>query len=207
MIRLRTLVLCLAIGLPTTLSGQAAAECSCLWEGSFNKVQGKADLVVSGTVTSARGNSIDFAVERELRGGRGAETVRVWLKTGDYCRPEADLFPTGSQWVMALKEITGDVPGGFNPNTPNISYGRTGDYQLSSCGGYWLNREGDWVTGNLVDAPRWAREPDMTPVMLDLVAAFVRGEVDAGALLNASREDPALRELRLDTKAFLRDRE
>ena len=96
------------------------------------------------------------------------------------------------------------VPGGFNPDTPNFSYGRKGDYQLSSCGGYWLKLEENHVTGPLVDSPRWSYEPKMTPVLLELVDAFVAGEVDAAKLLEASREDPALRELRLNTRAFLR---
>ena len=85
--------------------------------------------------------------------------MRIWLKALDYCRPEAEEFPIGSQWVMALHAITQDVPGGFNPNTPNISYGRIGDFQLSNCGGYWLSQTGDRVTGNLVNAPRWERDP------------------------------------------------
>ena len=45
----------------------------------------------------------------------------------------------------------------------------------------------------------------MTPVLLDLVADYVAGNVDAQALAEASREDPAVRELMLDTKAFLRE--
>ena len=182
----------------------ARAECECLWQGSFAEVQATTDLVVSGEVIAARGNSIDLAIERELRGESDQPDIRVWLRTGDYCRPEPDLFPVGSQWVMALQRITEDVPGGFNPHTPNVSYGRVGDYTLSSCGGYWLSRNDDWVTGNLVDAPRWVREPQMTPVLLDLVADYVAGRVDAQALAQASREDPAVRELMLDTRAFLR---
>ncbi|MBN7799113.1 delta-aminolevulinic acid dehydratase [Parahaliea mediterranea] len=183
----------------------AFADCECLWQGSFDEVQGSTDLVVSGTVVEAAGNSIDLEVKRELRGGREFDTIRVWLKTGDYCRPEPEVFPVGSQWVMALHEISETVPGGFNPNTPNYSYGRVGDYWLSNCGGYWLSREDDWVTGNLVNAPRWVREPQMTPVMLELVADYVRGEASREALLRASQEDPAVRELMLDTKAFLRE--
>jgi hypothetical protein len=105
---------------------------------------------------------------------------------------------------MALDRIEEQVPGGFNPQTPNVSYGRIGDYSLSSCGGYWLSQHGDRVTGNLVNAPRWERDPPMTPVLLDLVAAYVAGQVDSEALLQASEEDPALRELMLDTRAFLR---
>ena len=78
---------------------------------------------------------------------------------------------------------------------------------LSSCGGYWLKWEGDAVSGNLVQAPRWNHEPKMTPVLLEVVAAYVAGKIDADALLQASREDPALRELMLDTRAFLREGE
>lgn len=187
-----------------TASVVARGDCDCLWQGSFTDVQARADLVVSGTVTRGKGNSIDLGVERTLRGSTGEPEIRVWLKTGDYCRPEAELFPPGSEWVMALFRIKEDVPGGFNPNTPNVSYGRPGDYSLSSCGGFWLSRSGDWVSGNLVQAPRWVREPKMTPVLLDLVAAFVDGQVSAQALAEASREDPATRQLMLDTKAFLR---
>ncbi len=200
---MRLLLLCILGWL--TSAAVARAECDCLWQGSFVDVQAGADLVVSGTVARARGNSIDLAVERTLRGSTDAAEIRIWLKTADYCRPEAELFPPGSEWVMALSRIVEDVPGGFNPNTPNVSYGRPGDYSLSSCGGYWLSRSGDWVSGNLVQAPRWVRDPKMTPVLIDLLAAFIAGQVDPEALAKASREDPAARELMLDTKAFLRE--
>jgi hypothetical protein len=183
---------------------EAGAECECLWQGSFADIQADSDLVVTGMVVTSKGNSIDLLAGQALRGPLHQRQIRIWLKTGDYCRPEVELFPVQSTWVMALDRIDETVPGGFNPNTPNISYGRVGDYQLSSCGGYWLKLEGDAVTGNLVDAPRWAREPQMTPVLLEVVAAYVRGEIDQEALLDASREDPELRDLKLDTKAFLR---
>ncbi|HDY83579.1 MAG TPA: delta-aminolevulinic acid dehydratase [Halieaceae bacterium] len=181
------------------------AECECLWQGSFSEVQAGADLVVSGAVISARGNSIDLSVNRLLRGKAHRDNLRVWLKTGDYCRPEPGLFPIGSQWLMALHKIKQNVPGGFNPHTPNVSYGRVGDYSLSICGGYWLERSGDWVTGNLVEAPRWVRNPKMTPVLIGLVADYIDGKIDAQVLLQASKEDPALRELILDTREFLRE--
>jgi hypothetical protein len=187
------------------LSAPLAAECECLWQGSFSEVQGDTDLVVAGEVIAARGNSIDLSVARELRGVAHAQTIRVWLKTRDYCRPEPQGFPPGGQWVMALHRIEEDVPGGFDPNTPNFSYGRIGDYVLSSCGGYWLKLSDNWVTGNLVDAPRWVREPQMTPVLLDLLADYIDGNIGEQALLQASREDPAARELLLDTRAFLRE--
>jgi hypothetical protein len=179
--------------------------CTCLWQGSFVDVQADTDVVVAGTIVERRGNSVDLAVERTLRGEAHREHIRIWLKARDYCRPEAEGFPPGSRWVMALTQIHEVPPGGFDQSTPNISYGRPWDYILSSCGGYWLSLGDTVVTGNLIDAPRWARETKMTPVLLDLLAAHVRGEVDREAIRAASREDPALREMLLDTKAFLRE--
>lgn len=182
----------------------ARGECECLWQGSFADVQADTDLVVTGMVVASKGNSIDLLAGQVLRGTSHDRQIRIWLQTGDYCRPGVELFPLESTWVLALGRIKEDVPGGFNPGTPNVSYGRIGDYQLSSCGGFWLKLEGDLVTGNLVDAPRWVREPRMTPVLLEVVSAYVRGDIDRETLLEASREDPDLRELRLDTRAFLR---
>jgi hypothetical protein len=194
-----------ALLLATIFSASSWSECECLWQGSFSDVQADTSLVISGTVLGGKGNSVDLRVDQLLRGEEKLPTIRLWLKTGDYCRPEASAFTADSQWVMALHRIEKEVSGGFNPNTPNISYGRVGDYSLSSCGGYWLSNNEDWVSGNLVNAPRWVREPEMTPVLLELVAAFVAGEVGVEALIEASKEDPALRELMLDTKAFLRE--
>lgn len=187
-----------------TASTFAKPECECLWEGSFNEVQANTDLVVSGTVLGGKGNSIDLKIDRSLRGDKTHSEIRIWLKTADYCRPEPKIFPENSQWVMALNEITEIIPGGFNPSTPNVSFGRIGDYSLSSCGGYWLNQSENLVTGNLVNAPRWVREPKMTPVLVDLLAQYIVGDIGVDALITASTEDPALRELMLDTKAFLR---
>ncbi len=196
------LLLALAPALAPAQSGPE--ECLCVWRGSFTDVQGDTALVVSGQVTRHKGNSIDLSNDRIYRGTEHGDEIRIWLKAGSWCRPEVSEFPDGSHWIMALNRID-DVPqGGFNPNTPNVSYGRVGDYILSSCGGYWLSREGDWVTGNLVQAPRWERNPKMTPVLMELVAEFIAGDLSATALLEASKEDPALRELRLDTRAFLR---
>jgi len=183
---------------------QLRAECQCLWQGSFAEVQASTELVVSGTVIATKGNSIDLSVDRALRGNPQREAIRVWMKTANYCRPETELFPIGSRWVMALSYIPEFVSEGFNPGTPSISYGRQGDYYLSSCGGFWLSQHGDYVSGNLVKAPRWVREPEMTPVLIDLVAQYVKGSIAEEALLQASREDPELRELMLDTRAFLR---
>lgn len=199
---MHALWLALLLSLSSVALGQEA--CECVWRGSFDKVQGGTSLVVSGTVLGRKGNSLDLQIDRRLRGTEYKDDIRIWMQTANYCRPPVDDFPDGTQWVMALNHIEDEVPGGFNPNTPNMSYGRVGDYILSSCGGYWLKQTGDWVTGNLVNQPRWDREPKMTPVLLDLVAEFVAGSISAEALETARKEDPALRELRLNTRAFLR---
>lgn len=206
------LPVCLALPAASALAEQAdeetdpgpEARCSCLWQGSFSDVQAGADLVISGEVVARKGNSIDLEVADILRGTEYQNPVRIWLRARNYCRPDADDFPPGSEWVMALTRIEEVPPGGFDPATPNISYGRERDYYLPDCGGYWLQLRGGRVTGNLVDAPRWDHQPKMTPVLLDLVAAFVAGDVGADALLEASKADPALRELMLDTRQFLR---
>ncbi|MEQ8517197.1 MAG: delta-aminolevulinic acid dehydratase, partial [Chromatocurvus sp.] len=138
------------------------------------------------------------------RGPDYVQRARVWLQAEDYCRPPPELFPEGSTWVMALQRIDRVPEDGFNPNTPNVSYGRRGDYILSSCGGYWLKLTDNRVSGALVNSPRWARDPEMTPVLLELVDAHVKGRIDDEAIMEASREDPAVKELMLDTKEFLR---
>ena len=153
---LRRSFLVLLLALP---GRNAAAACECLWQGSFSDVQAQTDLVVSGTVVATAGNSIDLELERLLR-GEATGPVRIWLKTADYCRPEAALFPVGSEWVMALNKIHEMVEGGFNPGTPNISYGRVGDFSLSSCGGYCsaagatLSRVTSWTAPAGTGIPR-----------------------------------------------------
>lgn len=180
------------------------ADCGCLWQGSFVDVHRDTDLVVAATVESGRGNAIDIDVAQVLRGPEYVQQARVWLQAADYCRPPRDLFPGGSTWVMALQRIDSVPEDGFDPNTPNVSYGREGDYILSSCGGYWLKLTENVVSGALVNSPRWAREPDMTPVLLELVEAHVNGRIGDDAILEASREDPAVKKLMLDTREFLR---
>ncbi len=195
--------LLLLLLLPTT----ASADCECLWQGSFTKVQADTDLVVSARVTALSGNSIDLTIAQILRGTLYNEDIRVWLDTGDLCRAEPGTFPVGSQWVMALDTIDAVAAGGFNPNTPNISYGRVGDYSLSRCGGYWLSQNENLVSGNLSGGPRWVMEPKMSPVLLDLVAGYVAGAVDEATLKEAGRVNPELQKLILETRLHLRSQQ
>lgn len=193
---------------PTLLAQSEAmgADCGCLWEGSFSEVAPATDLIVIGEVRSIKGNAVDLVPEQILKGAFWLDTLRVWMQTRDYCRPPATHFPAGSRWIMALSEIREVPADGFNPSTPNQSFGRPFDYTLSSCGGYWLKVQGNTATGNLVpDMPRFYHEPDMSPVLVDLVEGYINGTVSTDGLIEASRERPdVVNELILDTRSFLR---
>ena len=182
------------------------ADCGCLWEGSFSEVAPSTDLVVLGEVQSVKGNAVDLVPEQLLNGEFWLDTLRVWMQTRDYCRPPADGFPVGSRWIMALSEITEVPEGGFDPSTPNPSSGRPFAVLVSSCGGYWLRVNGGTAVGNLVPGmPRFYHQPDMSPVLVDLIAGHLKGTVSTEALTEASRERPeAVDELILDTRSFLR---
>ena len=182
------------------------ADCGCLWEGSFSEVASTTDLVVLAEVQTIKGNAVDLVPEQVLQGDFWLDTLRVWMQTRDYCRPPADDFPVGSRWVMALTQIQEVPEGGFNPSTPNQSFGRPYDFTLSSCGGYWLRVNGSAAIGNLVPGmPRFYHQPEMSPVLVDLVAGHLKGTVSTEALIEASRERPAaVDELILDTRSFLR---
>ena len=186
------------------ISAVARADCECLWQGPFTSVQQDTDLVVAGRVVASKGNSIDVTISQTWRGAQYLQRIRIWLNSSTLCRPDADQFPVNSDWVLALDRIDELAPGGFNPSTPNISYGRVGDYSLSSCGGYWLSLHDGVVTGNLASGTRWEHNPKMSPVLTELVASFVAGEIDAQALREASKLDPELQRLQLETRSFVR---
>ena len=182
------------------------ADCGCLWQGSFSEVAATTDLVVLGEVQRIKGNAVDLKPERVLHGEFWLDSMRVWMRTRDYCRPSAEAFPEGSRWIMALAQIREIPEDGFDPSTPNQSYGRPYDYALSSCGGYWLQVNGNTAVGNLVPGmPRFYHQPEMSPVLVDLIAGYLNDTVSEAALVEASRERPdEVNELILDTRSFLR---
>jgi hypothetical protein len=185
------------------------ADCGCLWEGSFSEVAPQADLVVLGNIGSVKGNAVDITPVSALKGELWLDPLRVWMKTRGYCRPPVEDFPEGSRWIMALSQIREVPEDGFNPSTPNQSFGRQFDYVLSSCGGYWLRVNGNTAIGNLVpNMPRFYHHPDMSPVLVDLIAGYLNGEISLEALTEASRERPEeVDTLILDTRSFLRGQE
>ena len=182
-----------------------SSACECLWQGSFSEVAPTADLVVLGTVGRVKGNAIDIDVDVTLTGPDWATAPRVWLKTGDYCRPDVAEFTQGQRFIFALRRLTEVPADGFNPSTPNLSYGRVGDYALSNCGGYWLKVEGLRASGNLVPGmPRYAQSPKMTPVLIGHITAYLKGWASLDSLIDAAKKDPELEALKKDSRSFLR---
>ncbi|MDG1800857.1 MAG: delta-aminolevulinic acid dehydratase [Luminiphilus sp.] len=195
----------LFIALVMSVSSPLSSACECLWQGSFSEVAPTTDLVVLGTVGRVKGNAIDIDVDVTLTGPDWATAPRVWLKTGDYCRPDVAEFAKGQRFIFALRRLTEVPVDGFNPSTPNLSYGRVGDYALSNCGGYWLKVEGLRASGNLVPGmPRYAQSPKMTPVLIGHITAYLKGWASLDSLIEATKEDPELEALKKDSRSFLR---
>lgn len=195
----------LSLALIMSVLSPLSSACECLWQGSFSEVAPTTDLVVLGTVGRVKGNAIDIDVDVTLTGPDWATAPRVWLKTADYCRPDVAEFAQGQRFIFALRRLTEVPADGFNPSTPNLSYGRVGDYALSSCGGYWLRVEGLRASGNLVPGmPRYAHSPEMTPVLIGHVTAYLKGWATLESLIDATKKDPELEALKKDSRSFLR---
>ena len=188
------------------LHGTASA-CECLWQGPFKSVYPDADLVVVGAVTEHQGNSLDLSVLEILKGTDYRDTLRIWGKKDDLCRPEVDEFPPGSTWIMALTKIRELPENGFDPFRPNISFGRVEDFYLPSCGVYWLEVKGGTVSGNIVDGARWQYlDSKKSPILASLFLQWMDGELGDARLKEAQKPQPKARELMNDTRIFLQQK-
>ncbi|WP_019529806.1 hypothetical protein [Dasania marina] len=182
------------------LSSQASLACQCLWQGSFTKAANNADLIVSGKVLAHKGNAADFEISKILKGKEFLEVIRLWGDTGKLCRPNIYGFPEHSEWVLALHKITEVPDDGFNPNTPSFSYGRLGDYSLSNCGVYWLKNEHGFITGNIINGPRWQwQDEKMNPVRIEVLEAYINNKIDDKKLIEAAKPQKALKDLMKNT--------
>ncbi|MAY35132.1 MAG: hypothetical protein CMN84_03425 [Spongiibacteraceae bacterium] len=181
-----------------------AQACRCIWEGNFTDLDLDSHTIVVGQVVSHSGNSLDLSVMEVLRGPLYQEQVRVWGAIGNLCRADVKEFEQGSQWLMVLDKIEEIPEWGFNPSTPNFSYGRVGDYELSRCGVYWLKHRNGYLSGNVDDTRRWFYlDRKKSPVSLELVKAFIDGRADKELLAKAAREPEKKQELHTNTRVFL----
>ncbi|MEE8057105.1 MAG: hypothetical protein V3T17_04625 [Pseudomonadales bacterium] len=188
---------------------QPPQACDCLWQGSFSQITDKADLIISGKIIARKGNSADINLDhthfdRGINFTEFKQQIRIWGDDGKQCRPNIGDFPVGTRWVMALKKITENKLGGFNPNTPNVSYGRINDYYLSKCGAYWLTLNEGYVTGNLVKGRRWQWDnKKMNPVILELIDAYIKDIIPEQALIEAAKPLTETKKLMQETKNFI----
>lgn len=185
-----------------------ALACDCLWQGNFAELDKRGATIVRGEVLSHRGNSMDLQVDEVLQGKLYRDTIRIWGDTGSLCRADLGRFDKASQWVLVLNTIDTVPEGGFNPSTPNFSYGREGDFSLNRCGVYWLEYRNGYVRGNVDDDKRWLYlDSKKSPVDIALIRAFIDGRADESLLARAARTQPEKDALLTDTRVFLRQQE
>jgi hypothetical protein len=176
------------IAVAVLLLSPKVIACSCEWQGPFSWLTEDSDAVILGKVISHKGNSFDLQVERMLKGKEFLQTVRIWGHQKDDCRAEVASFPADTRWVFALDKIEKIPEGGFDPSTPNISYGRVNDYSLPKCGAYWLRAEGNKLRGNITSIFDWEYEGDMNPVSIETIKNFIDGKASYADIITESNE-------------------
>ncbi len=184
------------------------ADCSCLWEGSFSEVAPETDLVILGEVQTTKGNAVDVVPERILKGAFMADSCAYGCKQETTAVPQRRTSPPAVAGSWRCRRSVRYPRTALTPLLPMRVLGARRTI-LSSCGGYWLRVNGNTATGNLVPGtPRFSHQPDMSPVLIDLIAGFMSGTVTQEALMQASRERPEeVDTLILDTRSFLRGQE
>lgn len=127
-------------------SESPASACSCMWAGGFLKVSPGAEVIVRVRVRDYHGRSrkvdlaMDVVVLERLKGRPAADDIRIWGDNGALCRPYVSGFPRGTEWILAIRPLSG-------PHEREA--GRAGDYYIPGCGAYWLRVNGDRVTGHI----------------------------------------------------------
>jgi hypothetical protein len=123
-----------------------ASACSCLWAGGFLTVAPNAEIIVRARVVDYHGRNrkVDLAMDVEvaevLKGGSVPARVRVWGDSGALCRPYVSAFPRGTEWIFAIRPLSGS-------REPDAHRG--GDFYIPGCGAYWLEVKGDRVRGHI----------------------------------------------------------
>lgn len=192
-----------------TCFAQPPAHCQCLWQGPFSQVLEQADAVVIAKVIAASGNSFDIKIEDRLSTPTAVmpdyiDSFRVWGNNGKLCRPDTTDFVPGTRWAFALNKIDSVPEGGFDPATPNISYGREGDFYLSQCGSFWLRVQGEVLLGNLVSDRRWSwQDDDSRPVSVSTLEKYLNKQISIETLKEHAHQPDQLKQLMQQTRQFL----
>lgn len=122
-----------------------ALPCSCIGFPPFLEIAEDPDyLILSGTVVSHSGTTLDFKVFEVLRGERLPDSVTILGGDGASCRPYPEQLPVGTEWVLAVWP----APGSEGP-TPQSS-----QFFLSNCGEHFLPLRGGEVRGHVYDKAR-----------------------------------------------------
>ncbi len=123
-----------------TILGINANACDCFYFGGFAFSNQLADLVVYGKVIDYDSvgtkwspdlkMSIRFEIIEKYRGIETKDTIIVLGDNGAECRPYISTFKPNSKWILALN-----------------TFGK--DYEISSCGEFYLQVEKDFVRGRI----------------------------------------------------------
>lgn len=129
-------VLCLFVALGLIITSYADA-CSCVWKGPFLTAAQDAPLVVIGQIIrhhTGKAPTMDVLVLETLKGGILDSGIVVQMGDGMYCRPTIDIFPVGTEWILAING-KGAKPGK--------------ELAISHCGEYWLRVGDNYVEGSI----------------------------------------------------------
>lgn len=125
------------MGLYFTMVPISAGACSCAWRGPFLATAKEAPLIIQGKITrhdTGSSPAMVVYVSEVLKGAMLDSGMVVQMGDGMLCRPTLEVFPLGSEWILALNG-SGSKPGE--------------GWALSHCGEYWLRVENGEVIGSI----------------------------------------------------------
>jgi len=168
----RILILCLVLGLEFGMIHIQSEACSCIWQGPFLSVAKNAPIVVRGRILRhhpGQAPTMDVLVLETLAGGLLDTGLVVQMGDGMHCRPTIDIFPPGSDWILAL-------------NGPGSKPGN--GLAISHCGEYWLRIENQDVVGSISGTEGQVRRMPMQEFRLRFLYPHFRetfpGRVQSG---------------------------
>lgn len=166
--------------LSTTFTPRAIA-CSCFLDKPFAEVAREADLVVLGRVVNhgypgVYTNDMNLQVLEVLSGSEERSVIRIWGDNGMQCRPYTSRFEDGMIYVMALNETVYMDGLIFEEDQVARALEQPPDYEISVCGAYWLEVQGNTAIGDVFDndSDRGLEEEPGEPdrVSLDRIRQF-----------------------------------